>query len=85
MYAQMISHILAHLSQGSILPFEEVNLIQQEMFVKLCLVPDPTPAENHGNCRHIYGGFHKWGYHLKWLVYKVKSHLEMDDLGVPLS
>ena len=28
------------------------------------------------------GGFHKWGYP-KWMVYKGKSHLEMDDLGVP--
>ena len=29
------------------------------------------------------GGFHKWRYP-KWMVCSGKSHLEMDDLGVPL-
>ena len=32
----------------------------------------------------IYGGFHKWGVTQKWMVYNGKSHLEVDDLGVPL-
>ena len=30
-----------------------------------------------------FGGFHKWGTQ-QWMVYKGKSHLEMDDWGVPL-
>ena len=30
-----------------------------------------------------YGGFHKSGYPNSWLVYRGKSHLQMDDLGVP--
>ena len=38
----LLAHILSHPSQGSILSFEEVNLIQQEMFVELCLVPDTS-------------------------------------------
>ena len=31
-----------------------------------------------------FGDFHSHGGTPKWLVYKGKSHLEMDDLGVPL-
>ena len=32
-----------------------------------------------------YGGFHSHGGTLKWLIYKGKSHLEMDDVwGYPL-
>ena len=30
-----------------------------------------------------YGGFHSHGGTPKWMVYKGKSHLEMDDSGVP--
>ena len=41
-YIYILAHILSHPSQGSILSFEEVNLIQQEMFVELCLVPDTS-------------------------------------------
>ena len=26
-----------------------------------------------------HGGFHKWGHPRSWMVYKGKSHLEMDD------
>ena len=29
-------------------------------------------------------GFHKWGYPNSWMIYKGKSHLEMDNLEVPL-
>ena len=25
------------------------------------------------------GGFHTWGYPHSWMVYKEKSHLQMDD------
>lgn len=41
-YIYILVHILSDPSQGSILSFEEVNLIQQEMFVELCLVPDTS-------------------------------------------
>ena len=27
----------------------------------------------------VYGAFHKWGYPHSWMVYKGKSHLQMDD------
>ena len=36
------AYLSSHLSQGAIFPFEEINLIQQEMLVKLRLVPDPN-------------------------------------------
>ena len=32
---------------------------------------------------NIYGGFHKWGYPLKWLVYNWKSNIKTNDLRVP--
>ena len=41
----LLAHILSHPSQGSILSFEEVNLIQQEMFVELCFVPDTEMSQ----------------------------------------
>ena len=33
---------------------------------------------------YIYGGFLKWGIPKMVGFYREKSHLEMDDLGVPL-
>ena len=45
MYIYILAHILSHPSQGSILSFVEVNLIQQEMFVELCFVPDTEMSQ----------------------------------------
>ena len=42
--------------------------------MNLCMVGFPR----------IYEGFHGHGGTPQWLVKKGKSHLEMDDLGVPL-
>ena len=40
--------------------------------------------ESKSSCQ-IFGGFLKWGYPNSWMVFFMgQSHLEMDDLGVPL-
>ena len=39
-------------------------------------------TSKHGD-KTICWGFHKWGYPNSWMVYKGKSHLEMDEMGVP--
>ena len=42
-----------------------------------------TFSVDGGFFSNTYGGFHKWGYPNSWMVYKGKSHLEMDEMGVP--
>ena len=31
----------------------------------------------------MYGGFHKWGYSPKWMVYNGESHKQIENLRVP--
>ena len=55
----LLAHILSHPSQGSILSFEEVNLIQQEMFVELCFVPDTEMSQKlHCNGLNVAQMYH---------------------------
>ena len=58
-YIYILAHILSHPSQGSILSFEEVNLIQQEMFVELCFVPDTEMSQKwHFNGLNVAQMYH---------------------------
>ena len=41
------------------------------------------PVDEPKLAKHPYGGFYKWGYPIKWMVYRGKSYEQMDDFGVP--
>ena len=53
-------------------------LVEWEFTNKKSCVLMGLPRRRHGD-----RGFLKWWYPHSWLVYKGKSHLEMDDLGIP--